>query len=102
MLVTESKLPLKKEWILCLLSRQISPTSPAIMALEYGFNVLIDKPMTLTLDEAKHLQRKVKETGLVFCLNTSGYPMVKQARKMVAENQFEISVKLWSNTHKDG
>jgi predicted dehydrogenase len=37
------------------------------MALEYGFNVLIDKPMTLSLDEAKHLQRKVKETGLVFC-----------------------------------
>jgi predicted dehydrogenase len=74
------------------------------MALEYGFNVLIDKPMTLTLDEAKHLQRKVKETGLVFCLSHtySGYPMVKQARKMVAENQFEISVKLWSNTHKDG
>jgi predicted dehydrogenase len=38
------------------------------MALEYGFNVLIDKPMTLTLDEAKHLQQKVKETGL-FCLS---------------------------------
>jgi hypothetical protein len=52
MLVTESKLPLKKEWILCLLSRQISPFAPA-MALEYGFNVLIDKPMTLSLDEAK-------------------------------------------------
>jgi predicted dehydrogenase len=58
------------------------------MALEYGFNVLIDKPMTLTLDEAKHLQRKVKK--LAFCLSHtySGYPMVKQARKMVAENQF--------------
>jgi predicted dehydrogenase len=44
------------------------------MALEYGFNVLIDKPMTLTLDEAKHLQRV--ETGLVFCLSHtySGYP----------------------------
>jgi predicted dehydrogenase len=32
--------------------------APAIMALEYGFNVLIDKPMTLSLDEAKHLQQK--------------------------------------------
>jgi predicted dehydrogenase len=40
------------------------PLAPAIMALEYGFNVLIDKPMTLSLDEAKHLQRKVKK--LVF------------------------------------
>jgi predicted dehydrogenase len=58
------------------------------MALEYGFNVLIDKP-TLSLDEAKHLQRKVKKLAL-FCLSHtySGYPMVKQARKMVAENQF--------------
>jgi predicted dehydrogenase len=63
--------------------------APAIMALEYGFNVLIDKPMTLTLDEAKHLQRK-KKLALFFCLSHtySGYPMVKQARKMVAENQF--------------
>jgi hypothetical protein len=67
MLVTESKLPLKKEWILCLLSRQIFPRS-AIMALEYGFNVLIDKPMTLTLDEAKHLQRKVKRNWPCFVL----------------------------------
>jgi predicted dehydrogenase len=31
--------------------------APAIMALEYGFNVLIDKPMTLSLDEAS-LQQK--------------------------------------------
>jgi predicted dehydrogenase len=45
--------------------------------------------MTLTLDEAKHLQRK-KKLALFFCLSHtySGYPMVKQARKMVAENQF--------------
>jgi predicted dehydrogenase len=57
------------------------------MALEYGFNVLIDKPMTLTLDEAKHLQQSKK---IVFLPQPyySGYPMVKQARKMVAENQF--------------
>jgi predicted dehydrogenase len=34
------------------------------MALEYGFNVLIDKPMTLTLDEAKHLQQVKKKLAL--------------------------------------
>jgi hypothetical protein len=60
MLVTESKLPLER-MDLCLLSRQISPTSLPIMV--YGFNVLIDKPM-ITLDEAKHLQRKVKKLAL--------------------------------------
>lgn len=58
---------------------------PAMLALESGFHVLIDKPMTLTLDEAKKLDAKTKETGLMVCLTHtySGYPMVKQARQMV-------------------
>lgn len=58
---------------------------PAMMALENGFNVIIEKPMTLTLEQAKQLKEKVKETGLVLCLTHtySGYPMVKQAREMV-------------------
>ncbi|MCX2572977.1 Gfo/Idh/MocA family protein [Pedobacter sandarakinus] len=61
--------------------------APAMMALEHGFNVVIEKPMTLTLDEAKQLDSKVKETGLTLCLTHtySGYPMVKQAKQMVAE-----------------
>lgn len=57
---------------------------PAIKALEHGFNVVVEKPMTFTLDEAKQLQKKVEETGLSLCLTHtySGYPMVKQAREM--------------------
>ena len=35
---------------------------PAMMALEHGFHVVLDKPMTYTLDEAKQLRDKVKET----------------------------------------
>ena len=64
--------------------------APAMMALDYGFNVVLDKPMTLSLNEAKQLQEKVNETGLLLCLTHtySAYPMVKQARKMVADNQF--------------
>ncbi len=31
---------------------------PAMMALEHGFHVMLDKPMTFTLDEAKQLQQK--------------------------------------------
>ena len=63
--------------------------APAMMALEHGFHVVLDKPMTLTLAEAKLLQQKVKETGLYLCLTHtySGYPMVKQAKSMIAENQ---------------
>lgn len=59
--------------------------APAMMALEAGFHVVIEKPMTFTLDEAKQLKKKVEETGLTLCLTHtySGYPMVKQARSMV-------------------
>jgi len=63
---------------------------PAIKALEHGFNVVVEKPMTFTLDEAKQLQKKVQETGLSLCLTHtySGYPMVKQAKEMFANNMF--------------
>ena len=37
--------------------------APAMMALEKGFHVSLDKPMTFTLDEARQLAAKVKETG---------------------------------------
>ena len=55
---------------------------PALMALERGFHVVLDKPMTFSLDEAKQLQKKVEETGLVLALTHvySGYPAVKEAK----------------------
>ncbi len=58
---------------------------PAIMALEKGFNVVIEKPITFTLDEAKQLKAKVEETGLslLLCHTYTGYPMVKQAKQLV-------------------
>ena len=53
--------------------------------LEVGINVICDKPMTMTLAEAKELRTVVKKSGKVFVLthNYTGYPMVKQARYMV-------------------
>ena len=62
---------------------------PAMMALENGFNVVIDKPITFTLDEALQLQAKLHETGLLLALTHtySGYPAVKHAKQMVAEGQ---------------
>jgi len=61
----------------------------AMSALEHGFDVICDKPMTNTLEEAESLHKKVQETGLVFCLthNYTGYPMVRQAKAMVADGQ---------------
>lgn len=60
--------------------------SPAKMALENGFHVICDKPMTLTLDEAEQLQTIVDQSGLLFALthNYTGHPMVKQAKAMVS------------------
>jgi predicted dehydrogenase len=56
----------------------------AKFALENGFHVVCDKPMTANVGEALELGKLVKETGLVFMLthNYTGYPMVKQAREM--------------------
>jgi predicted dehydrogenase len=61
----------------------------SIAALGRGFDVICDKPMTNTLEEAELLHKKVQETGLVFCLthNYTGYPMVRQAKAMVQDGQ---------------
>jgi len=61
----------------------------AMAALELDFDVICDKPMTNTLQEAEALHKKVKESGLVFCLthNYTGYPMVRQAKAMIADGQ---------------
>ena len=64
--------------------------APAMLALEKGFHVVIEKPMTFSLKEAIQLKKKVQETGLLLCLTHTyaGYPMVKQARQMVKEGTF--------------
>jgi predicted dehydrogenase len=61
----------------------------SVAALECGFDVICDKPMTNTLEEADALHKKVQETGLIFCLthNYTGYPMVRQAKAMVQDGQ---------------
>ncbi len=55
-------------------------------ALEGGFHVLSDKPATFDLAEAKQLAAIVKKTGLLYGLthNYTGYPLVKEARDLVA------------------
>jgi predicted dehydrogenase len=61
---------------------------PAAMAfIEAGIHVICDKPLSLTLKEAKALEKLLaKRKGVIFALthNYSGYPMIRQAKAMIA------------------
>jgi predicted dehydrogenase len=59
---------------------------PARLALESGFHVILDKPMTFSLAEAKQLQQVATNSGQKLCLTHTytGYPMVKEARQIIA------------------
>lgn len=65
---------------------------PAKMALENGFHVVCDKPLSFSLEEATELELLVEKTGLLFALthNYTGYPMVKQARAMVQNGDLGV------------
>lgn len=75
---------------------------PAMKALEHGFHVMIDKPITFSLDEAKKLEQKVKETGLLLGLTHTytGYPMVKQAKEIVKSGVLGKIVKIYVSYHQ--
>ncbi len=57
--------------------------------LKAGFNVMCEKPMTITVEEALELKSIVKETGKVFGLmhTYTGYPMVKLGRDLVKKGE---------------
>ena len=59
--------------------------NPAMMALEKGFPVIIDKPLSFNSIESKKLLQKVDETGLPFAVTHTytGYPMVKEAKYLI-------------------
>ena len=63
---------------------------PAKLALENGFHVVLDKPMTFDLAEAKQLKAIVEKSGKYFCLTHTytGYPMIKEARQQVLSGKF--------------
>jgi len=63
--------------------------APTKLALENGFNVLLDKPMTFSLNEAKELKKVVEASGKRFCLTHTytGYPMVKEARQIIKQGK---------------
>jgi predicted dehydrogenase len=59
--------------------------APTKLALENGFHVVLDKPMTFDSKEAKELKAIIEKSGKYFCLTHTytGYPMVKEAREYV-------------------
>ena len=98
MIKKESQLPTDKRIdFVTIVTPNFAHFAPAMMALDHGFNVVIEKPIAFSLDEAKQLKQKVEETGLLLCLTHtySGYPMVKQARAMVKDEVLGKIRKVW-------
>lgn len=60
--------------------------APAMMALEYGFDVVLDKPMTFSLEEAHQLKAKAEQTGRTVAVTHAyaAYPAIFEARDRVA------------------
>jgi predicted dehydrogenase len=98
MIEKESKLPADQKMdFVTIVTPNFAHFAPAMAALDKGFHVVIEKPITFTLDEAKQLKKKVEDTGLLLLLTHtySGYPMVKQAKQMVKEGTFGKIRKVW-------
>ena len=82
----ESKLPVDERMQVVVIVTPNNMHYPiAMAALDGGYHVICDKPMTTTLDEAINLEKKVKQNKRLFCLthNYTGYPMVKEARNLI-------------------
>lgn len=64
--------------------------------LEAGFHVICDKPMTQTYEDALALRDIVRRSGCIFALthNYTGYPMVKEARRMVRDGELGRILKI--------
>jgi predicted dehydrogenase len=62
---------------------------PAKLALESGFHVVVEKPIAFSVEEAKILRKLVEKTGLILGLTHTytGYPLVKEARQMIASGK---------------
>jgi len=98
MITKEAALPADKRMdFVTIVTPNFAHFAPAMMALDNGFHVVIEKPIAFTLDEALQLKKKVEETGLMLCLTHtySGYPMVKQAKAMLTGGAFGKIRKIW-------
>jgi predicted dehydrogenase len=87
MILKEKELPEGDRMdFVCIVTPNHVHYGPTKLALENGFHVVCDKPITLNTAEAEEIVALVKSTGLLFCLTHTytGYPMVKEAKAMIA------------------
>lgn len=90
MILEESKLPKEQRMdFVSIVTPNHLHYAPSKMALENGFHVLCDKPLCFNLEEAYSLKETLTNTNLLFALthNYTGYPMVKQAKAMIQNNE---------------
>jgi predicted dehydrogenase len=93
MLRNEKKLPVGDRMDFLLITTPNHMHYPIAMAtMDAGFHVACDRPMTMNLEEAVNLERKVGQKELLFCLthSVSGYPMVREARQIVRKGKLGI------------
>ena len=86
MIMTEKSLPdTERIDLISIVTPNHVHFGPSKMAIENGFHVVCDKPLSYNLEEAYELQKIVKNSDRIFALthNYTGYPMVKQAKQMV-------------------
>jgi predicted dehydrogenase len=97
MLDAEAKLPAAEriEFVTVATPNHLHVPVSAAFA-ERGFHVACDKPIGVSLEEAKQLCRAVDKSGVVFLLthNYTGYPLVKQARHMIKNGELGEIVKV--------
>ncbi len=87
MMEKESSLPANRRMdLVCIVTPNHRHFEPAKLALENGFHVISDKPLTYSTGEAAILAGLVESTGLMFAITHAytGYPMVKEARDIVS------------------
>ncbi len=88
LILTEAKLPAEKRIdFVSIVTPNHVHYAPAKLAMENGFNVVLDKPLCLNLTEAKDLLAVQKKTNALFCLTHTytGYPMLKEAKTIIAK-----------------
>jgi predicted dehydrogenase len=98
MIKAEAALPADKRMdFVTIVTPNFAHFAPAKMALEHGFHVVIEKPITFSLEEAKELKQILDKTGLTLCLTHtySGYPLVKQIKAMIKDGQLGKIRKVW-------
>jgi predicted dehydrogenase len=90
MLEAESKLPAERRIdFVSIATPNFTHFEIAAAALEAGFNVVCDKPLTFDLKQAEELAALVERSGAVFAVthNYTGYPLVRQAREMILSGE---------------